>query len=108
MVSGSLSCSAAASCTPPDAGPVRRRPDKRLSLGERTGHHRGVARSRMFKPGHPVIFWMFIVVLIFAFYTGAKAMATKNDCDSVSQGVKHWIVVPGEWVCTSGRVQFSK
>ena len=67
-----------------------------------------VARSRMFKPGHPVIFWMFIVILILAFYTGAKAMATKNDCDSVSNGVKHWKLVPGEWVCTPGTVKFDK
>ena len=68
----------------------------------------GVARSRMFKPGHPVVFWAFIVILLLAFYTGIRAMATKNDCDSVSNGVKHWKVVPGEWVCTPGSVKFDK
>ena len=47
-------------------------------------------------------------VTVLAFYTGAKAMATKNDCDSVSNGVKHWKVLPGEWVCTSGTVSFDK
>ena len=66
-----------------------------------------MARGREFKPGHPILFWAFIVVLIFTFYTGAKAMATKNDCDHVSNGVKHWVVVPGEWVCSSGGVKFS-
>jgi hypothetical protein len=60
----------------------------------------------MFKPGHPVLFWAFILVLAFTFYTGVRAMATKNDCDSVSNGVKHWKVIPGEWVCTSGTVSF--
>ena len=67
-----------------------------------------MARGRDFKPGHPVIFWTFIIVLILAFYTGAKAMATKNDCDSVTNGVKHWKVIPGEWVCTPGTVKLDK
>jgi hypothetical protein len=55
-----------------------------------------------------VIFWIFVILLTFAFYTGAKAGVTRNDCDSISNGVKHWRVVPGEWVCTSGQIEFSK
>ena len=71
-------------------------------------HHGRVARSHEFAPGHPVLFWAFIVLLVFTFYTGTKAMTTRNDCDSVSNGVKHWRIVPGEWVCSSGGVEFSR
>jgi hypothetical protein len=53
-----------------------------------------------------VFFWAFIVILTFTFYTGATAMVTRNNCDSVSNGVKHWRVIPGEWVCSSGGVEF--
>ena len=49
-----------------------------------------------------------IVVLTFTFYTGATAMVTRNDCDSVSGGAKHWRIIPGEWVCGSGGVEFIK
>jgi hypothetical protein len=69
-------------------------------------HHGAVSRSRDFAPGHPVVFWAFIIILTFAFYTGAKAMLTRSDCESVSRGVKHWRVIPGEWVCTSGGIEF--
>jgi hypothetical protein len=55
-----------------------------------------------------VVFWIFIVLLAFAFYTGGRAMLTRNDCDSVSNGVKHWRVLPPEWVCTSGGVEFGQ
>ena len=68
--------------------------------------HHGLVATRDFAPGHPVFFWVFIVLLTFTFYTGAKAMITRNDCDSVSNGVKHWRVFPGEWVCNSGGVEF--
>ncbi|GEM_PF-5691795 len=74
----------------------------------RTRHHGTVAtHSRDFAPGHPIFFWAFILILTFTFYTGAKAMITRNDCDSVSNGVKHWRVIPGEWVCSSGGIEFS-
>jgi hypothetical protein len=55
-----------------------------------------------------VIFWIFVVLLTFAFYSGAKAGVTRNDCDPISNGVKHWRVVPGEWVCTSGEIELSR
>lgn len=70
-------------------------------------HHGSVARSHDFAPGHPVLFWAFIVLLTFSFYSGAKAMTTRTDCDSVSGGVKHWRVIPGEWVCSSGGIELS-
>jgi hypothetical protein len=54
-----------------------------------------------------VFFWAFILLLVFTFYTGARAMLTRNDCDPVSGGVKHWRVVPGEWVCGPGGLEFS-
>ncbi|MCU1447856.1 MAG: hypothetical protein JWP02_26 [Acidimicrobiales bacterium] len=55
-----------------------------------------------------MVFWIFVVLFTFAFYSGAKAGVTRNDCDSISNGVKHWRVVPGEWVCTSGEIEFSR
>ena len=70
-------------------------------------HHGRVAHSHDFAPGHPVLFWAFIVMLVFTFYTGAKAMTTRNDCDPVSGGVKHWRVIPGEWVCSSGGIELT-
>ena len=70
-------------------------------------HHGRVARTHAFAPGHPVFFWVFIGLLIFTFYTGTRAMVTRNDCDSVSGGVKHWRVIPGEWVCSSGRIELT-
>ena len=54
-----------------------------------------------------MLFWAFIVLLTFSFYSGAKAMTTRTDCDSVSGGVKHWRVIPGEWVCSSGGIELS-
>ena len=66
-----------------------------------------LSRSRDFAPGHPVIFWIFIVLLTFTFYTGTKAMLTRTDCDPVSGGAKHWRIVPGEWICGSGGIEFS-
>jgi hypothetical protein len=54
-----------------------------------------------------VFFWAFIILLVFTFYTGTRAMVTRNDCDSVSGGVKHWRIVPGEWICGSGGLEFS-
>jgi hypothetical protein len=55
-----------------------------------------------------VFFWIFIAVLVFAFYTGARAMLTRSDCNEVSGGVKHWRVIPGEWVCSEGGVEFGQ
>jgi len=54
-----------------------------------------------------VIFWIFIALLSFTFYTGARAMLTRNDCDPVSNGVKHWRVIPGEWICSDGGIEFT-
>jgi hypothetical protein len=74
-----------------------------------TVHHVDVAHSHShdFAPGHPVLFWIFIALLSFTFYTGTRAMLTRNDCDSVTNGVKHWRVIPGEWVCGDGGIEFT-
>jgi hypothetical protein len=61
-----------------------------------------------FRPGHPVIFWIFIIVLIFGFLSGTKAVITLDDCDAVSDGVKHWRVMPPEWVCGSGSFEWTR
>jgi hypothetical protein len=54
--------------------------------------------SNEFKPGHPVIFWLTMVALTFAFYSGAKAVITLNDCGSAHDD-KTWQVFPPEWEC---------
>ena len=49
-----------------------------------------ITRSRDFKPGHPLLFWVAMIVFIFGFFSGAKAWSSVHDCDPVSGGVKHW------------------
>jgi len=67
-----------------------------------------VAVANEFKPGHPVIFWAFILILIFGFVSGTKAVITLDDCKGVSGGVKHWRVMPPEWVCSSGSFEWTR
>lgn len=67
-----------------------------LGTGAAVGHDGGV--SNEFRPGHPVIFWIAIVVLTFGFYSGAKAAATINDCGD-QHATKQWVVFPPEWKC---------
>lgn len=55
--------------------------------------------ARDFKPGHPILFWGFILVVVFALYSAGAAIMTANDCDSVSGGKKEWTVFPPEWQC---------
>jgi len=55
--------------------------------------------SRDFKPGHPILFWTFILVVIFAMYSAGVAIMTANDCDTSSGGKKEWTVIPPEWEC---------
>ena len=62
-----------------------------------TRHDGGMASE--FRPGHPIVFWMAIMALVFALYSGAHAAVTYDRCDSVTHGHKHWQVWPPEWVC---------
>lgn len=59
---------------------------------------RGVRMSNEFKPGHPVLFFLFVVALTFAFYSAAKAMVSIDDCGSAG-AAKTWQVWPPEWKC---------
>jgi len=54
--------------------------------------------SSEFKPGHPIVFWVFVILLTFAFYSGAKAMVTLDDCGEATAS-KSWKIWPGEWEC---------
>jgi len=69
--------------------------------------HHGVVANE-FKPGHPVVFWFFIVVLIFGFVSGTKALITIDTCKTPTSDVKHWRVMPPEWVCSAGRFEWSR
>jgi hypothetical protein len=48
---------------------------------------------------------MFILVFVFAFYSGAMALYDVHGCDQLAGGAKHWRVLPPEWVCGSGSVE---
>lgn len=77
-----------------------------LPGGARIGHDCGV--SNEFRPGHPVIFWIFIVLLTFSFYSGAKAMVTVDDCQGISGDKKAWVVFPPEWQCGASGVKLTR
>jgi hypothetical protein len=65
-----------------------------------------VAVANEFRPGHPIVFWLAIVVLTFAFFSAAKAGSTLNKCDgSPWNGQKHWQVMPPQWLCGSGSIE---
>lgn len=53
--------------------------------------------SNEFKPGHPVIFWLAMLALIFLFYSGATALITLDDCGVNAE--KSWQIFPPEWEC---------
>lgn len=55
--------------------------------------------SNEFKPGHPVIFWLTMIALVFLFFSGAKAVITLNDCPGGSDAPKSWQIWPPEWEC---------
>ena len=59
-------------------------------------------KDRAFAPGHPVIFWAFIVVFIFAAYSGFVAAYDVDKCQGVGNGEKHWDFWPPGWVCGPG------
>jgi hypothetical protein len=58
-----------------------------------------------FRPGHPVVFWIAMAILTFGLYSGAKAAVTVDDCPKGAS--KHWVVLPPEWVCTSGSIRLT-
>ena len=76
--------------------------------GTRPSEHNGRV-SNEFRPGHPVVFWLMIILLTFGFYSGGKAAITFADCDHVTNSKKTWIVFPPEWQCGDhGKVRFSR
>jgi hypothetical protein len=77
------------------------------AIDARAPVHHGVVANE-FKPGHPVVFWFFIVVLIFGFVSGTKALITIDTCKTPTSDVKHWRVMPPEWVCSAGRFEWSR
>ena len=52
-----------------------------------------------FRPGHPIVFWIVILGLVFGFYSASKLLYDLHKCDSVGNGAKHWQVWPPDWVC---------
>ena len=61
------------------------------------------------KPGHPIIFWSFIVILAYGLFSVSLAVLNHADCDQVSGGKKAWTIFPPEWDCgANGRIQFTR
>jgi hypothetical protein len=61
-----------------------------------------------FQPGHPFIFWTFVLGFIFASLSGSRAALTINNCAGKGDGSKHWQVMPPEWVCGKGGIQLTR
>ena len=55
------------------------------TIGPRAPVHHGVVPNE-FKPGHPVLFWFFIVILIFGFISGTKALITRRHLQDPDGG----------------------
>lgn len=51
-----------------------------------------------------MLFWIAIVVLTLAMFSGAKAAVTVNDCGD-QHSKKGWVVFPPEWKCGGHGVQ---
>ena len=54
--------------------------------------------SNEFRPGHPLIFWLAMIVLAFAAFSGIKAGVTVDTCGD-AEDKKGWIVFPPKWDC---------
>jgi hypothetical protein len=52
-----------------------------------------------FRPHHPVSFWIAILLLIYAFTSGALAMSQIDDCQAQGTTHQHWSFWPPGWVC---------
>ncbi len=63
--------------------------------------------SNEFRPGHPVVFWISIVVLTFAFYSGGMAGVTADKCNSDVSSKKAWVMFPPHWVCGESGVKLT-
>jgi hypothetical protein len=60
-------------------------------------HHGDVASE--FRPGHPLSFWLLILVLIYGIYSGLFAMSHVEDCRDRGSTEQHWELWPPGWVC---------
>ena len=72
----------------------------------RMGHDSGV--SNEFRPGHPVLFWGFMIVFIFAMYEGIVAGTTAHDCKHSGSDEQHFVVFPPKWICSSGHIRLTE
>jgi hypothetical protein len=63
--------------------------------------------SNEFRPGHPIVFWIAIVVLTFAFYSGATAGVTIDKCNGDEHAEKGWVVFPPHWQCGASGVKLT-
>jgi hypothetical protein len=50
-------------------------------------------------------YWMALVVLVYAFTSGAVAVATLNKCDD-QRLERHWQIIPPSWDCQIKRTTF--
>jgi hypothetical protein len=64
--------------------------------------------ERSFRPGHPLAFWTFVLVFVYASLSASRAAVNVNDCRGVGDGSKHWRVLPPEWVCGHGGMELTR
>lgn len=58
-----------------------------------------MARGNEFRPGHPLVFWLAMLVLIYGIYSVIFAAARIDDCKSGGSADQHWSYWPPGWVC---------
>jgi hypothetical protein len=61
-----------------------------------------------FQPRHPLLFWGFVLAFVFASLSASRAAVNHDACMGVGDGSKHWRVLPPEWVCGHGGMEWSR
>ena len=64
--------------------------------------------KKQFRPGHPILFWGFVLAFVYASLSASRAAVNHDACRTVGDGSKHWRVLPPEWVCGHGGMELTR
>lgn len=64
--------------------------------------------KKEFRPGHPILFWGFVLTFVYASLSASRAAVNHDACRTVGDGSKHWRVLPPEWVCGPGGMELTR
>jgi hypothetical protein len=64
--------------------------------------------AKEFRPGHPWLFWGFVLTFVFTSMSASRAAVNHDQCRTVGDGSKHWRVLPPEWVCGHGGIELTR